>query len=79
MIIVLTGVWALNGAGVGVSSVLLVTLRQLRTPAALLGRVNATMRTVTYGTVALGALVGGGLHERTGRLESWSRLNDPRI
>jgi MFS family permease len=59
MIVVLAAVWALNGAGTGVSSVLLVTIRQLRTPDWLLGRVNASMRTVTYGTISLGALAGG--------------------
>ena len=50
---------ALNGAGTTISSVLLITIRQLRTPDHLLGRVNATMRTVTYGTIPLGALAGG--------------------
>ncbi|AWB85434.1 MFS transporter [Mycetocola zhujimingii] len=50
---------ALNGAGTTISSVLLITIRQLRTPDELLGRVNATMRTVTYGTIPLGALAGG--------------------
>jgi MFS family permease len=59
IIAVLAGVWALNGAGTGVSSVLLVTIRQIRTPSWLLGRVNASMRTITYGTVSLGALAGG--------------------
>lgn len=59
IIAVLAGVWALNGAGTGVSSVLLVTIRQLRTPSWLLGRVNASMRTVTYGTISIGALAGG--------------------
>ncbi|WP_440711345.1 MFS transporter [Herbiconiux sp. YIM B11900] len=59
IVAVLAAVWALNGAGTGVSSVLLVTVRQLRTPSWLLGRVNASMRTVTYGTIAIGALAGG--------------------
>jgi len=55
----LATIMALNGAGTALSSVLLITLRQLRTPDRLLGRVNATMRTVTYGTIPLGALAGG--------------------
>ncbi|MDF2492366.1 MAG: transporter [Microbacterium sp.] len=38
---------AVNGAGTAVSNVVLITIRQLRTPDRLLGRVNATMRTVT--------------------------------
>ncbi|GAA3661226.1 MFS transporter [Microbacterium marinilacus] len=50
---------ALNGLGVAASSVLLITIRQLRTPDRLLGRVNATMRTITYGTIPIGALAGG--------------------
>lgn len=63
---------ACNGVGVAASSVLLITVRQLRTPDELLGRVNATMRTVTYGTIPLGALGGGFVGEwlgaRTGLL-----------
>ena len=55
----LAGLMAINGAGTALSSVLLITVRQLRTPDAILGRVNATMRTVTYGTIPLGALAGG--------------------
>ncbi|MDQ0727074.1 MFS transporter [Microbacterium sp. W4I20] len=50
---------AVNGAGTAVSNVLLITIRQLRTPDRMLGRVNATMRTITYGTIPLGALLGG--------------------
>lgn len=56
---VLAGVMAVNGAGTALSNVLLITVRQLRTPDSILGRVNATMRTVTYGTIPLGALAGG--------------------
>lgn len=59
IVAVLAAVMVINGAGTALSSVLLITLRQLRTPDALLGRVNATMRTVTYGTIPLGALAGG--------------------
>jgi MFS family permease len=57
---------AINGAGTALSSVLLITIRQLRTPDELLGRVNATMRCITYGTVPLGALAGGLVGERLG-------------
>lgn len=68
----LAALMALNGAGTGLSNVLLITIRQLRTPDELLGRVNATMRCVTYGTIPLGALagglVGGWLGPRTGLL-----------
>ena len=58
-VVVLSAAMALNGVGVAVSNVLLITIRQLRTPDEMLGRVNATMRTVTYGTIPLGALAGG--------------------
>lgn len=58
-VVVLAAAMACGGVGTAVSNVLLITIRQLRTPDALLGRVNATMRTVTYGTIPLGALAGG--------------------
>lgn len=57
---------ALSGAGTAVSNVLLITIRQLRTPDRMLGRVNATMRTVTYGTIPLGAVVGGWVGDAVG-------------
>ena len=59
-------IMAINGAGTALSSVILITIRQLRTPDAMLGRVNATMRTVTYGTIPLGALAGGLVGDWTG-------------
>lgn len=65
-VVVLSFVMACNGMGTALSSVLLITIRQLRTPNGLLGRVNATMRTVTYGTIPLGALAGGFVAEWLG-------------
>lgn len=62
----LATVMAFNGAGTALSNVLLITIRQLRTPNHLLGRVNATMRCVTYGTIPLGALAGGFIGEWLG-------------
>ncbi len=59
MMAALAVIMAANGAGTAISNVFLITIRQLRTPDHLLGRVNATMRTITYGTIPLGALVGG--------------------
>ncbi|MEJ3404614.1 MFS transporter [Rathayibacter sp. YIM 133350] len=59
VILALGAVFAINGAGTALSSVILVTIRQLRTPDELLGRVNASMRWLTYGTIALGAAGGG--------------------
>jgi MFS family permease len=66
IMLVLAAVWFLVGVGVAVSNVLLITLRQVQTPIALLGRVNATMRTVTYGVIPLGALTGGLMGEWLG-------------
>jgi hypothetical protein len=71
-IVVLGLAWLLIGLGTSVSNVMLITLRQLRTPTMLLGRVNASMRTVSYGVIPLGALAGGFIGEvlevRTGLL-----------
>jgi len=59
MMAALAVIMAANGVGTAISNVFLITIRQLRTPDHLLGRVNATMRTITYGTIPLGALLGG--------------------
>jgi MFS family permease len=59
VVTVLVVVFAINGAGTSLSSVVALTLRQLRTPDHLLGRVNATMRWLSYGVIAVGAAVGG--------------------
>lgn len=59
VVTVLVVVFAINGAGTSLSSVVALTLRQLRTPDDLLGRVNATMRWLSYGVIAIGAAVGG--------------------
>lgn len=63
---VLVTVFAVNGAGTALSSVVALTLRQLRTPDDLLGRVNATMRWLSYGVIAIGAAVGGVVGEALG-------------
>ncbi|MDT0157613.1 MFS transporter [Microbacterium sp. ARD32] len=55
----LAGALLLIGAGAAMSGVQLVTIRQLRTPERMLGRVNASTRTITYGMIPLGALLGG--------------------
>ena len=55
-------VWYLLTAG----SVAEISLRQAITPARLQGRMNTTMRSLNWGTVAIGALVGGILGERIG-------------
>ena len=66
VVAVLVVVFAVNGAGTSLSSVVALTLRQLRTPDHLLGRVNATMRWLSYGVIAVGAAVGGLVGEALG-------------
>ena len=63
---VLIGVFAVNGAGTALSSVVALTLRQLRSPDQVLGRVNATMRWLSYGVIAIGAGLGGLVGELLG-------------
>jgi MFS family permease len=58
-LLVLTVAFFSSGFGIGVSSVLVVTLRQTITPDRLMGRMNASYRFVVWGTIAAGALVGG--------------------
>ena len=43
-----------------------VSLRQAITPDRLQGRMNASMRFIVWGTIPLGALLGGGLGEALG-------------
>ena len=68
VIVVLAAAFALNGAGTALSSVVALTLRQLRTPDRLLGRVNASMRWISYGSIAVGAALGGLVGELAGVL-----------
>jgi MFS family permease len=49
------------GAGVAAGNVLKGSFRQTYTPHALLGRVTVSMQLVNYGTIPLGALLGGAL------------------
>jgi predicted MFS family arabinose efflux permease len=55
-------IWYVLTAG----SVAELSLRQTVTPRRLQGRMNATMRSLNWGTVAGGALAGGALAERVG-------------
>lgn len=50
-----------GGAGTTVANIQVVSLRQAITPDAMLGRMNASYRFVSWGTVPLGALLGGWL------------------
>ena len=52
-------VFFVGGAGLIVSNVTTVSLRQRITPDRLLGRINSSHRLVAYGTKPLGALAGG--------------------
>lgn len=56
----------LGGIGVAMSNVHVVSLRQTITPDRLLGRMNASYRMVIYGTLPLGALLGGTMGELVG-------------
>lgn len=49
-----------------------ITFRQSATPEEMLGRVNATIRCIVWGTLPLGGLIGGALGETLGlRLAMW--------
>jgi MFS family permease len=58
-----------SGIATGISNVLQVSLRQASTPDALMGRMNASFSFIGWGTLPIGAAVGGalgsvlGLHE----------------
>jgi MFS family permease len=64
--------WAVGGAqavlaaGVVIFNVNQVSLRQIVCPDELLGRMNATMRVIIWGTMPLGALLGGFLGRYVG-------------
>jgi Na+/melibiose symporter-like transporter len=61
------------GTGVAVGNVLKGSFRQTYTPHALLGRVTVSMQLVNYGTIPLGAVLGGALGTALGvRPALWS-------
>jgi predicted MFS family arabinose efflux permease len=53
--------WFANGFGAVVYNIAQVSFRQAICPDRLLGRMNASVRFMVWGTLPLGALVGGGL------------------
>lgn len=59
LVAVLGGAFAIQGCTAALSSVILLTVRQIRVPDALRGRVNATNRAISYGSITLGAAAGG--------------------
>ncbi|MBE1494402.1 MFS family permease [Amycolatopsis lexingtonensis] len=56
----------IGGAGILVSNVVMVSLRQRLTPDRLLGRLNSSHRLVAWGTKSLGALAGGAIAQVSG-------------
>jgi MFS family permease len=56
----------IGGFGNTISVVHVITVRQTITPDELLGRMNASYRTLTYGAIPVGALIGGVLGETIG-------------
>lgn len=56
----------LVGLGVPIYNINQVSLRQAICPHRLQGRMNATMRFIVWGTLPIGALIGGALGERIG-------------
>jgi MFS family permease len=58
--------WLATGAAIVLWNVVTVSLRQRITPDRLLGRMNASYRLVGWGTMPLGALLGGLLAEALG-------------
>lgn len=75
---VVVGLYALASAGVALWSVTTLTVRQLAAPDAMLGRVNATFRMVTFGMSAVGMALGGLLVEAAaGPLELSDALRVP--
>ena len=66
---------AVLGVSVVLYNVAQVTYRQRLTPVPLLGRMNASVRFLVWGTMPVGALLGGVLGERTGLVATlWTAL-----
>jgi MFS family permease len=60
-LLVLVTAFLAAGMGIGAVVVFVATLRQTVTPARMMGRMNATYRFVVFGSITLGALLGGAL------------------
>ena len=58
-VVVLGVAFFLGFMGVPIYNINMVSLRQIITPNRLQGRMNATMRTIVWGTIPLGAILGG--------------------
>ena len=58
-VVVLGVAFFLGVMGLPIYNINMVSLRQIITPNRLQGRMNATMRTIVWGTIPLGAILGG--------------------
>jgi len=65
-VLVLAGGQLISGALTAIYNINQVSLRQAITPDRLQGRMNATMRTIVWGTIPLGSFLGGVLGESIG-------------
>jgi MFS family permease len=65
-VLVLAGGQLIAGALTAIYNINQVSLRQAITPDRLQGRMNATMRTIVWGTIPLGSFLGGVLGESIG-------------
>jgi MFS family permease len=59
VVVLFTGAFFVSYLGLSISNVVIMSLRQTVTPSALLGRMNAAMRTMMFGGGSLGGPVGG--------------------
>ena len=57
--IMLAGLWFLTNIGLPIYNINQVSYRQTIVPDAVQGRMNATMRSIGYGAIVVGALIGG--------------------
>jgi MFS family permease len=64
--IVIAAVLAIAGAFVAITVIHVITIRQAVTPDRLLARMNASYRTLGYGVIPVGALLGGAIGEAFG-------------
>lgn len=59
IIAILAGLYFLTGVGTAATSVQAITIRQLRADDAILGRITAGIRCISFGSIAIGAGLGG--------------------
>jgi len=59
IVAILAGLYFLTGVGTAATSVQAITIRQLRADDAMLGRITAGIRCISFGSIAIGAGLGG--------------------